>query len=132
MSRGLTWPGKAPYSNSMKRSAYLVAGWTALLLGALGLALPLLPTVPFVLLAAFCFARSNPELERKLVEHPKFGPHIDAWRSRGAISRNGKRAAYAAFAASAMLGIILLQGPYELIPALVAIAGTCWIYTRPT
>ncbi len=116
----------------MKRRAYLIAGWAALLLGTVGMVLPLLPTVPFVLLAAFCFARSSPELERKLMQHPKYGPHIEAWRTRGAISRNGKRAAYAAFAASAISGIILLQGLLALLPAVVGIVGASWIFSRPT
>ena len=116
----------------MKRRAYMIAGWAAVLLGAVGIVLPLLPTVPFVLLAAFCFARSSPELEQKLVQHPKYGPHIEAWRTRGAISRTGKRAAYAAFAVSAMSGLILLQGPFALLPVVVGVLGASWIFSRPT
>jgi len=116
----------------MKRLAYLIAGWAALLLGTLGIVLPVMPTVPFVLLAAFCFAKSSPELERKLVQHPKYGPHIKAWRTRGAISRTGKRAAYSAFAISAALGIVLLQGPVALLPAVIGILGASWIFRRPT
>ena len=69
----------------MKRHFYLVAGWLSLGLGAIGAVLPLLPTVPFVILAAFCFARSSPRLEAWLVGHPVFGPHIAAWRDYGAI-----------------------------------------------
>jgi len=116
----------------MKRSAYLVAGMFALLFGAIGILLPILPTVPFVLLAAFCFARSSPALERRLVTHPTFGPHIQAWRTRGAISRKGKRAACVAFALSAALGLYLLQGWLALVPVAAAILGTGWIMSRPT
>lgn len=47
----------------MVRLAYLISGLAALLLGAIGLFVPLLPTVPFVILAAFCFAQSSPRLE---------------------------------------------------------------------
>ena len=100
----------------MKRSAYLIAGLTSLMLGALGILLPILPTVPFVLLAAFCFGRSSPGLERRLVEHAKFGPHIEAWRKSRAISRTGKRAAYVTFAVSAVCGIVMLQWPTALVP----------------
>lgn len=74
----------------MKRVAYLVAGYAVLVLGGIGV---VLPTVPFVILAAFCFARSSPALERRLVEHRRFGPHIRHWRKRGAITRKEKRAA---------------------------------------
>src|SRR3546814_2634265 len=84
----------------MKRHFYLVSGWASLGLGALGAFLPLLPTVPFVILAAFCFARSSPRLEAWLVTHPQFGHHIVAWREKRAISRKGKMAATAAFAVS--------------------------------
>ena len=115
----------------MVRFAYLLAGWTALLLGAAGVLLPLLPTVPFVILAAFCFARGSPRLERWLVEHPRFGPHISAWRSRGAISRTGKQAALLCFAASAALGLALLAFPWSLLPVAAAVLGGSWIATRP-
>ena len=81
----------------MKRHFYLVAGWASLGLGAIGAFVPLLPTVPFVILAAFCFARSSPQLESWLLTHPHFGHHIVAWREKGAISRKGKVAATAAF-----------------------------------
>src|SRR3546814_5244923 len=90
----------------MKRHFYLVAGWASLGLGAIGAFLPLLPTVPFVILAAFCFARSSPRLEKWLLTHPHFGHHIVAWREKGAISRKGKIAATAAFALSIVLAAI--------------------------
>src|SRR5688572_27961511 len=58
------------------RLAYIVLGTLSLLIGAMGAVLPLLPTVPFVLLAAFFFARCHPPLEAWLLRHPRFGPHI--------------------------------------------------------
>ena len=106
-------------------------GCLALALGIAGLFLPLLPTVPFVILAAFCFARSNPRWERRLIEHRHFGPHIEAWRSRGAISRRGKAAALVAFAASAAIGLFMLSLPWSLLPLLAAAVGGSWIATRP-
>lgn len=111
---------------------YLVAGLLSLLLAAIGALVPLLPTVPFVILAAFCFGRSSPRLEQRLVGHARFGPHIRAWRSRGAISRAGKRAALAAFAASAAAGLALLSLPWSLVPAAAALVGGSWILSRPT
>lgn len=100
-------------------------------LGALGIILPLLPTVPFMILAAFCFARSSPRLERWLVEHRHFGPHIQAWREKGAISRRGKHAATAAFAVSTVIAFVFAPMPAPVFTlAAAAIAGP-WIWTRP-
>lgn len=114
------------------RIGYLLAGIVSLALASLGVLLPLLPTVPFVILAAFCFARSSPALERRLMEHPTFGPHIAAWRSRGAISRKGKTAAAFAFAASALVGLLAMSPPCSLVPAFAAVAGGAWVLTRPS
>lgn len=113
------------------RLLYLLLGGLSLLLAALGAVLPLLPTVPFVLLAAFFFARGHPPLEAWLVRHPRFGPHILAWRRSGAISRRGKRAALAAFAASALVGLVFAPFPWSLVPVAAALIGGRWIWTRP-
>ena len=114
----------------MVRIVYLALGMVSLLMGAVGVVLPLLPTVPFMLLAAFFFARSSPRLEAWLVQHPRFGHHIQAWRTHRAISRKGKGAALACFAASAVLGIVLLPPWWELVPLGAALIGGCWIGTR--
>jgi uncharacterized protein len=113
------------------RPFYLIAGFASLGLGILGALLPLLPTVPFVILAAFCFARSSPRLEAKLIAHPVFGPHILLWRERRAISRHGKRAALIAFAISIALALAFIRFPWSLVPvAAAAITGT-WLWRRP-
>ena len=115
----------------MRRSLYLVAGSLALGLAALGVVLPLLPTVPFVLLAAFCFARSSPALEARLLAHRRFGPAIRLWRERRAISRRGKRAALAAFAVSIALALAFLPFPWSLVPVAAAAITGSWIWRRP-
>ncbi|WP_242122865.1 YbaN family protein [Sphingobium sp. Sx8-8] len=115
----------------MGRAFYLCCGFLSLGAGAIGAFLPLLPTVPFMILAAFCFARSSPALEARLLEHRHFGPHIRNWRERGAISRRGKKAALAAFAFSAVLGLAFSPLPWCLIPLAAALIGGTWIWTRP-
>lgn len=115
----------------IKQWAYYLLGWTALLLGGLGVALPLLPTVPFIILAAFCFAKSSPKLEAWLLNHEQFGQHIRAWRDHGAISRKGKVAALLAFILSAIMALIFAPHPYHYIPIVAAIIGGTWIWTRP-
>ncbi len=115
----------------IKRWTYFIIGWMALGLGGLGVFLPILPTVPFVILAAFCFARSSPKLEQYLLEHKKFGHHIRAWRDHGAINRKGKVMALIAFAASAIIALVFAKTPYSYIPIIAAIIGGTWIWTRP-
>ena len=114
------------------RLAYRIAGLVALALGLIGIFVPLLPTVPFMLLAAFCFARGHPAWERRLLDHPRYGPHIRAWREQGAISRKGKTMALAAFVVSGVAGLMLLAGPVAYIPAGVGVVGAAWIVSRPS
>ncbi|WP_332812685.1 YbaN family protein [Sphingomonas sp.] len=116
----------------MRRLFFFSGGMMSLGLGTAGVFLPLLPTVPFVLLAAFCFARSSPRIELWLLRHKHFGPHIHAWRESRAISRSGKRAAWIAFAVSATAGVIALPAWWNLIPLAVAIVGSWWIASLPT
>ena len=113
------------------RLAYRISGLVAFALGLLGIFLPLLPTVPFILLAAFCFARGNPAWEQRLLAHPRYGPHIRAWRSEGAISRKGKAMALLAFFVSAVAGLLLLSAPVSYVPAAVGLIGATWIVSRP-
>lgn len=115
---------------AMKRHLYLAGGFTALALGSIGVVLPLLPTVPFVILAAFCFARSSPRLEAWLLDHHVFGLHIRNWRDRRAITKRGKRAAIAAFAVSIAVALIFLKMPWNLIPVAAALICGTWIWTR--
>jgi uncharacterized membrane protein YbaN (DUF454 family) len=113
------------------RPLYLVLGIIAVALGVIGMALPLLPTVPFMLLAAFFFARSNPRWEQRLLDDPRFGPHIRAWRERRAIGRSAKIAALLALCGSAIGGLLLLDGGWRFVPLAVAVISGSWIATRP-
>jgi len=115
----------------MKRHLYLIGGFVCIALAVIGAILPLMPTTVFVILAAYCFARSSPRLERRLLDHPVFGPHIVRWREGGAISRKGKRAAAAAFAFSIVVALIFVHFPLSLAPVAAAVLIGGWIWTRP-
>ena len=115
----------------MRRQLWNIGGWTSLALGTAGIPLPLLPTVPFYILAAFCFARGNPAWEQKLLDHPRYGPAIRDWRARGIIRRRGKVAATIAFAVSITLGALMLAWPWVLLPPVTALLCLSWLWTRP-
>ncbi|GGB62178.1 hypothetical protein GCM10011316_37670 [Roseibium aquae] len=68
----------------------MVLGCLSLAVGAAGIVLPVLPSTIFFILAAGCFARSSPRLERKILDHPTVGPPVRAWREHGAIPVNAK------------------------------------------
>jgi uncharacterized protein len=115
----------------IKRRLYLAAGLLSFGLGSIGIFLPLLPTVPLYILATFCFARSSPQLEAKLMNHPRYGPHLMAWREKGVVSRKGKLSATAAFSASIIVGFLFISLPWSLIPPLTAAICLTWLWQRP-
>lgn len=115
----------------MIRALWLAAGLVALGLGIIGLFLPLLPTVPFVLLAAFFFARSSERLHGYLLKHPKFGPMLEQWEERRAISRRAKWAASISMAASVAIAVALGLKPVIIgIQAAVLLSVGIYIWTR--
>lgn len=116
----------------MIRSVWLTFGGAALALGAVGVFLPLLPTVPFLLLAGFCFARGSERVHHWLLSHRLFGPPIYDWRERGAIRRRAKWAAslsiLVAFGLAAALGV---TAKILAVQAAVLAAVAVFIWTRP-
>ncbi len=105
---------------------------TSLVLGIVGLFLPVLPTVPFILLSAWAAARSSPRLLAWLEGHPSFGPMLTEWRRGGVVRRRAKWLATLTMSGSAL--IMLLTFP-ERWMALVAIAVMAcvlvWLWRRP-
>ena len=70
-----------------KKIILIVIGWLALALGVIGIVLPLLPTTPFVLLSAACFANSSPRFHQWLLSHKFFGPIIRNFKSGQGVPR---------------------------------------------
>jgi len=114
------------------RLTWLVVGLVALALGAIGVALPLLPTTPFILLAAFAFAQSSEKLHRWLLAHNVFGPLIDNWQRHGAISRRAKVISVVTMAALPLISLAL-AAPAALIVAQLVVLGAAGLFvlTRP-
>ena len=116
-----------------RRIVLIVLGLVSLVLGAIGIFVPLLPTTPLVLLAAFAFANSSETLHQWLLDHNVFGPLIDNWHRHRAISRGAK--AMAALSMIAILVISWLMGvatPVIAIQAVVLGCAAAFILTRPS
>lgn len=116
------------------RPLFIALGWLSLALGFIGVFLPILPTTPFVLLAAYFFSRGSERLHGWLLEHRLFGHLIRDWESHGVIRPRAK------WLATAM--IVPLFG-YTLafvqvapgIKAVVAVTGLLvlvFLWTRPS
>ncbi|MCC6948416.1 MAG: YbaN family protein [Bradyrhizobiaceae bacterium] len=116
----------------MTRPLWIAIGLASLTTGAAGAVLPLLPSTPFLLLAAYAFARSSPRLHAWLLEHPAFGPVIDDWRRHRAIARRTKIAALAVIAATLALSALLGVSAWILAIQAVVLSGSAiFIVTRP-
>lgn len=112
------------------RRLYLAGGIVSVGLGAIGAFLPIMPTVPFLLLAVYCFARSNPEWEQRILDHPHWGPQVRDWRERRAISRRAKTMAIGAMTAGAVFTWYTLGHPWYLISIAILVVAGGWIATR--
>jgi uncharacterized membrane protein YbaN (DUF454 family) len=104
----------------------------ALLAGIIGLALPVIPTVPFLILAAFAGGKGWPALERWLLQHPTFGPHIRQWREHGAIPRRTKVIATLMMLVSGVgIQFTALADWLRISVALVMFCVAIWLWRRP-
>ncbi|UJF24821.1 YbaN family protein [Suttonella sp. R2A3] len=113
---------------------WFIAGVIAFILGLVGVFLPVFPTVPFIIAAAFCFARSSPRFHQYLLTHPVFGPSIVAWEERRAIPRTGKWAATIMLSISLPISSWLLGAQLWWASALVIVVCILvmwWIWLRP-
>ena len=115
----------------MVRWFYMGAGLLAVGLGIIGAFLPILPTVPFLILAVFCFARSEPEWERRLLEHHRYGQVLRDWGERGAIRRKYKYISIGMMAVGAGFTGFSIGWPWVLISLGVLLTIGVWIWTRP-
>ncbi len=72
--------------NPITQKTIFALGWICVGLGIIGAFLPLLPTTPFLLLAAWCFYKSSPKTHAWLLNHKLMGPPLRDWQNERAIS----------------------------------------------
>lgn len=114
------------------RYLWLCIGWIALALGVIGAVLPVVPTVPFLLVAVWAFTRSSPRLGARISRHPTFGPQLRAWRKRGVVGRRAK--VFATLTMACGVGWSLwfaLDLRIVAMQALICSAVAIWLISRP-
>jgi uncharacterized membrane protein YbaN (DUF454 family) len=114
-----------------QRYLWMIAGAISLLLGLIGVVLPLLPTTPFVLLSAACFARGSDRCECWLLDHPQFGPLIVDWRTHRAVPLRAKRLATGMMALSCLIAALFMPR-LQWLPAVCCSCVALWLWRLPT
>lgn len=127
-------PRYGRFMRLLGRHLLLACGWIALGLGAIGLFVPVLPTAPFVLLAAACFLRSSARLHAWLVSHPTFGCHIEDYLAGRGLRARTKALALATLWASVFFSVLALV-PHRVVEVallLIAAAVSLYLLRLPT
>lgn len=115
------------------RLPWILTAWSCLGLGAAGALLPLLPTTPFLLLAAWAAPKGSPRLNVWLHNHPVFGPSLKAWRTGRRIPRKAKLSALVMLAVSwTVLWLLGAAQPLLILLALLFLTVGTYIYSRPS
>lgn len=116
----------------------LILLWRALgllffLVGLVGIVLPVMPTVPFWLVALWAFGKGHPAWRARLLAHPVYGPSLRVWQEQRAIPRRAKYAALIGLGFSVLIcSLVLYERPIVLFGVLMFLAGSAFfIATRP-
>jgi len=121
-----------PSPTRLGRLPWIILGWLCVVLGFIGVALPILPTTPFLILAAIAFGKSSPRLRAWLLAHPVFGGPIRDWEGSGAIRPRHKILACTSMALILMVSLLAGLSATVLIIQGLAIAGAAsFILSRP-
>lgn len=124
---------RPPAMSLPMRGLYLLIGWVMVALAVAGAVLPVLPTTPFLLVAAWAFAKASPALDRWLHTHPRFGPFLTDWRNHGAIPRRGKVAAVVGMIVSWLVVLLVSGNPVALAASGLTMACVAvYVVTRPS
>ncbi|HEU0034596.1 MAG TPA: YbaN family protein [Kofleriaceae bacterium] len=115
------------------RLGYLALGLVCVGLGIIGAFLPVMPTTVFMIIAVWAFSKSSARLERWLLEHPRFGPRLVAWREHHVIPMPIKLTAWGSMAASLGIMFAARASLYAIAAAAGVMAiGAVYIATRPS
>lgn len=127
------WPDGVANATPPRRNLFfLVLAWVCIALGVIGAFLPVMPTTPFLLVAAWAASRGSPRLHRWLIDHPTLGPPLRAWEEKRAVATSSKWLACGFMTASWLIMYVLTVT--WLVPAITGVifisVGT-FLVTRP-
>ena len=115
---------------TIKRVLFITLGWFLILLGVIGIALPLLPTTPFLILALAFFAKSSPHFHQMLLNNRWVGTSLKQWEEKKTVSRQTKRYASILVVVSFTSSIAILYGRLELQVFLMVMASVLLFFIR--
>ena len=110
----------------------MFCGGLCLITGVVGIVLPLLPTTPFVLLAAYCFSQGSARWEQWLLLHPRWGPMVQDWRTKRALPLRAKQLATGMMALSSIASWWWLAPHVGWIPGVCCAVVAVWLWRLPT
>lgn len=124
----------AMIANRLAKPLYLIVAWFSVALGLVGIAIPVLPTTPFLLVAVWAFSRSSPELAEKIRNHPHAGPYIRDWQDHGVIPLRAKILATLMMSGASLYLFRWSHAPYWLSAAISAgmVLVAIYIWSRPS
>jgi uncharacterized membrane protein YbaN (DUF454 family) len=114
------------------RYLWLAGGVASLALGLVGIVLPLLPTVPFVILAAYCFSKGSRRWEAWMLAHPRLGPIVHDWREHRAVPLRAKQLATLMMATSCAGTWWFAPASVAWIPTVACTGVAVWLWRLPT
>jgi uncharacterized protein len=119
---------------NVKKLMYLAAGWASLGVAGLGIIFPFLPiTMPFLLVAAWAFGNSSPEMHARIRSHKTFGPYVRGWQDGRLIPTSAKIGATLVIAAASVYMWVWAPLPKWLAAAVIIamLAAEVYILSRP-
>lgn len=116
------------------RYLFLGIGWIFIILGVIGIFVPVLPTAPFVIVAGYCFSRGSQRWHHWLLTRPIIGPMVANWESNGVIELRPK--IYATVMIVIMFGsslaLVNVSQPIQIALVLTGVGVLVFIWTRPS
>jgi uncharacterized protein len=122
----------APPRGRIVRAWWFAAGWLAVMVGAIGVVVPGLPTTVFFIIAAWCFSKSSPRFERWVLDLPKIGPMVRDHRDGLGMPRRAKGFALGTMWTAIAVSSFVLRNRWPIVVAVVALGliGTAYIILR--